>query len=376
MWLRFTTGERAGETLELTAEQTVIGRDEGCDVRVDHEKVSRCHAAFERTADGRFQIRDLGSTNGTFVDGVRLEANAPRTLSGGEHVRVGGIELAVSAAAPGQAAPTVVGGAPPTVLGSPPVTVAAPPGAPPPTLARPPEDGRGRFLSGPGKWIAVGLAGAALVAGGITAGLLLTDGGDEATTTTPAPPTVVTVVVTETLPAATSVAQETTTAETEATPVDTATTPAETTAEAAFSDGELALLQHVPESFRSACTGRGQNESDPAGTTASVYCETPEGIDVWYFQTDSSASMLDEYDRILGDDPRDSGECATDDLAESSYSQDGESAGRYFCFDDDEFGRAIVWTHDPTSILTEAALASADREALATWWASNVNPLP
>ena len=57
----------------LPADGTVeIGRDREAHVHVDDPKVSRRHAAL-RLHDGRATLRDLGSNNGTFVDGVRIE---------------------------------------------------------------------------------------------------------------------------------------------------------------------------------------------------------------------------------------------------------------------------------------------------------------
>jgi pSer/pThr/pTyr-binding forkhead associated (FHA) protein len=49
-----------------------IGRDARCDVRLDADVVSRVHTEV-RVEDGRWWVRDLGSTNGTWVDGARIE---------------------------------------------------------------------------------------------------------------------------------------------------------------------------------------------------------------------------------------------------------------------------------------------------------------
>ena len=56
----------------LTGARFVIGRAPGCDLQVDHPAVSRQHAAI--TAEGRrYYVEDLGSTNGSFLNGDRLE---------------------------------------------------------------------------------------------------------------------------------------------------------------------------------------------------------------------------------------------------------------------------------------------------------------
>jgi hypothetical protein len=367
MWLRFVAGEKAGETVELTGERLVVGRDEGSDLRIEHEKVSRSHAAFELLPGGGWQLMDLGSTNGTFVNGEQLAPQTPRALAGGEQIRIGETTILVSAAEPGRAAPTVVAGAPPTRVSGAPAAAPVAAHEPSPAASR-----SGGLMAGPGKWVALTLAIAALAGGGIAAGLVLTGDDKEAAPPTPAPPTAVTVVVTETLPAATTAAQDVT-APVETVPAETV--PVETEAGGSFNETESALVAHVPESLRSSCRGRGLGEGDPAGTVATIYCESAEGVRVWYFQLDSADAMNAEYDRIVADSPRDSGTCGTDEVAESYYSQGDVTAGRYFCWSDQEFGSVIIWTHDATSILTEASLANGDRAALAAWWGSDRNPL-
>ena len=65
------SGPRAGERIELVAE-LVVGR-ENADVTVSDEEVSRRHLAVRPHEDG-VELEDLGSTNGTCVDGARLSA--------------------------------------------------------------------------------------------------------------------------------------------------------------------------------------------------------------------------------------------------------------------------------------------------------------
>ena len=55
-------------------ERLRIGRDPGCDLVIDHSSVSRNHAELYQR-DGRWQVRDLGSKNGTFVDGIAVTDN-------------------------------------------------------------------------------------------------------------------------------------------------------------------------------------------------------------------------------------------------------------------------------------------------------------
>jgi len=60
-----------GRRYQLTQRLTVIGRGSDCDVVLDDPGASRRHAEV-RVDAGRILIRDLGSTNGTIVDGERL----------------------------------------------------------------------------------------------------------------------------------------------------------------------------------------------------------------------------------------------------------------------------------------------------------------
>jgi hypothetical protein len=55
-----------------TLSEIVVGRSSACTVKFGTSAVSRHHARFERIG-GRWYVSDLGSTNGTFVDGVRVE---------------------------------------------------------------------------------------------------------------------------------------------------------------------------------------------------------------------------------------------------------------------------------------------------------------
>jgi DNA-binding winged helix-turn-helix (wHTH) protein len=67
-----------GESIELAAGESVIGRDRGCAVRIDADSVSRNHARLIVT--GReVSIEDLGSKNGTWVAGERISGGVPLT---------------------------------------------------------------------------------------------------------------------------------------------------------------------------------------------------------------------------------------------------------------------------------------------------------
>ena len=77
------TGPNPGMVFDLTKEITTLGRDVTNDIVLGDAEVSRQHARLTRTPGG-FVLEDLGSTNGTYVNGDRL--TAPRVLRPGDLV--------------------------------------------------------------------------------------------------------------------------------------------------------------------------------------------------------------------------------------------------------------------------------------------------
>ncbi len=72
----------------------VIGRGPTCDVRIDDTRISREHARIERDPhDGSFLLKDLGSRNGTSLDGERLAPKRAVFLPSGTAVAFGGLGL-------------------------------------------------------------------------------------------------------------------------------------------------------------------------------------------------------------------------------------------------------------------------------------------
>ena len=80
-------GPLAGREYPLADTPLTLGRAEGNAIVVPDPLVSRRHAAIERTDDGTPLLRDLGSTGGTFVNGVRLVAAQP--LQPGDRIVLG-----------------------------------------------------------------------------------------------------------------------------------------------------------------------------------------------------------------------------------------------------------------------------------------------
>jgi pSer/pThr/pTyr-binding forkhead associated (FHA) protein len=68
-----------------------IGRATGADFIVDAALVSRVHCRLTALPDGQLELRDLESTNGTYVNGVRI--GQPLRLMSGDRVQVGRVEL-------------------------------------------------------------------------------------------------------------------------------------------------------------------------------------------------------------------------------------------------------------------------------------------
>ena len=76
---------------QLDKQTITIGSHRSNDVVIDDTTVSRCHATITHKS-GRFELEDLGSTNGTFVNGGRLRA--PIALSRGDEIKFGSARYA------------------------------------------------------------------------------------------------------------------------------------------------------------------------------------------------------------------------------------------------------------------------------------------
>ena len=83
---------KAGKQIVLPAKATV-GRGADCDVVLDDDSVSRHHAELARDDRGLYRLKDLGSANGTFLDGRRLEGAAAALVPEGARLRFGDVEL-------------------------------------------------------------------------------------------------------------------------------------------------------------------------------------------------------------------------------------------------------------------------------------------
>lgn len=83
------TGPGQTRQVALNAQETRIGRDESNDLVVDVDHVSRAHACI--MVEGVFvSITDLGSKNGTFVNGTRVLS---QILANGDTIRIGDCDM-------------------------------------------------------------------------------------------------------------------------------------------------------------------------------------------------------------------------------------------------------------------------------------------
>ncbi len=91
--LQIISGPFTGQLFTLERDVTIIGRNPECDVVLQPKSVSRRHAAIVRK-EGGFLLRDMGSTRGTFVNGMKL-AN-PVMLQDGNTLQIGELLLTFS----------------------------------------------------------------------------------------------------------------------------------------------------------------------------------------------------------------------------------------------------------------------------------------
>lgn len=88
--LKVTSGKQAGSLIQLPIGKFLIGREEDCQLRPNSDLVSRHHCVF--TVDQySIRLRDLGSTNGTQVNGERIRNTV--VLNNGDKVSIGKLEF-------------------------------------------------------------------------------------------------------------------------------------------------------------------------------------------------------------------------------------------------------------------------------------------
>jgi pSer/pThr/pTyr-binding forkhead associated (FHA) protein len=91
--IEVVSGNATGTWLDVTDELLIGRHADGLGRLGDDEEISRYHARVSLDADGLCAIEDLGSTNGTFVNGLRL--SVPKALKEGDTIELGGSTLVV-----------------------------------------------------------------------------------------------------------------------------------------------------------------------------------------------------------------------------------------------------------------------------------------
>lgn len=102
--LKVLHGKNAGHEIRLKGSKFVIGRGEECQLRPKSDAISRQHCEFE--IDGsQVSVKDLGSKNGTLVNGTRIEGS--QSLNEGDEIQIGKLAFAIvglAAVEPGEPA--------------------------------------------------------------------------------------------------------------------------------------------------------------------------------------------------------------------------------------------------------------------------------
>jgi len=92
MWILRTNTEGVDERVFrlLPGEPKTIGRATGADFIVDAALISRVHCRLTVLPDGTLEVKDLDSTNGTFVNGARITT---ALVAPGDKIQVGRVEI-------------------------------------------------------------------------------------------------------------------------------------------------------------------------------------------------------------------------------------------------------------------------------------------
>jgi hypothetical protein len=88
--LDFILGPLAGHSVDLAGDVCTLGSVAGNTIVLADPAVSRKHAGIRRGMDGMYELADLGSTNGIYVNGHRVPK---KVLEEGDVIRVGNSEL-------------------------------------------------------------------------------------------------------------------------------------------------------------------------------------------------------------------------------------------------------------------------------------------
>lgn len=89
LYLIVISGGIPGAMLQLSASGTRIGRAIDNTLQLPETSISRYHSYIGQDADGQLRLTDLGSTNGTFLNGRRLPEHMPIPVHDGDRIQIG-----------------------------------------------------------------------------------------------------------------------------------------------------------------------------------------------------------------------------------------------------------------------------------------------
>jgi hypothetical protein len=125
--LTMRSGPNPGTVYALDSDQISIGRDSSNDIAVNDAEVSRHHSRLTFQG-GKYVLEDMGSTNGTFVNGQRL--TGPRVLKSGEVISFGEQIVFVYEAVESDTGATMISPRAGAAAAPPPRPITTPPPAP------------------------------------------------------------------------------------------------------------------------------------------------------------------------------------------------------------------------------------------------------
>lgn len=111
--LRILGGKHQGKSIPLSTKKFLVGREQDCHLRPNSDLVSRHHCVFS-IDDYAVRLRDLGSTNGTRVNGKALHGET--TLKAGDQIGIGKLELELVIRQRAEGEPAVPSGSPTSEL--------------------------------------------------------------------------------------------------------------------------------------------------------------------------------------------------------------------------------------------------------------------
>lgn len=106
MNLRYINKLGIPKDIQLTQEPLSIGRSREADISLIDDKVSRAHACI-RYSEGQFFIKDLGSRNGVYLNGAKIDSDVP--LKPGDRIQIGATVFVLEQESPAEDAAKAIG---------------------------------------------------------------------------------------------------------------------------------------------------------------------------------------------------------------------------------------------------------------------------